>query len=141
MSYTDDLKPKPLNAKELNALVTRMPFNQLLGLRVSRVYSDGLTMEMEVGDPLKNILGTLHGGATATLIDAAIGVAIIGQLGGRPTTTVEMKLNYLRPVTHGKVRARSRIVKVGKTLVVANAEVHDSHGHLIAIGTATYLIL
>ncbi len=141
MSYTDDLKPTPLNRNELNALMPQMPFNHLLGLRVSRVYADGLTMEMEITDDRKNILGTLHGGATATLIDAAIGVAIIGQAGGRPATTVELKLNYLRPATHGKVRARSRVVKIGKTLAVATAEVHDAHGHLIAMGSATYLLL
>ncbi len=141
MSYTDCLKPKPLNRRELNELMPKMPFNHLLGLRVGRVYADGLTMELEITDALKNLLGTLHGGATASLIDAAIGVAIIGQLGGRPATTVELKLNYLRPATHGKVRARSKIVKIGKTLAVATAEVHDVHGHLIAMGSATYLLL
>jgi uncharacterized protein (TIGR00369 family) len=135
------LNPTPLTAKELNALVSKMPFNHLLGMRVSRVYPDGITMELEVTTQMKNILGTLHGGATASLIDAAIGVAIIGQRGGRPATTVEMKMNYLRPATQGKVRARSRIVKIGKTLAVATAEVHDLHGHLIAMGSATYLLL
>jgi uncharacterized protein (TIGR00369 family) len=141
MSYTDVLKPKPLNLKELNALVSKMPFNHLLGMRVSRVYADGLTMELEVIDTLKNILGTLHGGATASLIDAAIGVAIIRQLGGRPATTVELKLNYLRPAAEGKVRARAKVVKIGKTLAVGTAEVHDLHGHLIAMGSATYVVL
>jgi uncharacterized protein (TIGR00369 family) len=141
MSYTDNLKPKPLSRKELNALMLKMPFNHLLGMNVSRVHSDGITMEMEATSTLTNVLGTLHGGATASLIDAAIGVALIGQLGGRPATTVELKLNYLRPATHGKVRARSKIIKIGKTLAVATAEVHDSHGHLIAMGSATYLML
>lgn len=141
MSYTDDLKPKSLNLKELNAFIPKMPFNHLLGMRVSRVYADGITMELEVTDQLMNMLGTLHGGATAALIDAAIGASIIGQLGGRPATTVELKLNYLRPATHGKVRARAKIVKIGKTLAVGTAEVHDLHGHLIAMGSATYLLL
>lgn len=141
MSYTDELKPKPLNRKELGALMPQMPFNHLLGMKVSRVYADGLTLEMEITDRMKNILGTLHGGATAALIDAAIGVSIIGQLGGRPATTVEMKVNYLRPAKEGKVRARAKIVKLGKTLAVATAEVHDPHGHIIATGSATYLML
>ena len=54
MSYTDDLKP--LNRSELNGLMPQMPFNHLLGLRVSRVHADGLTMEMEVRAELKNLL-------------------------------------------------------------------------------------
>jgi len=141
MSYTVDLKPKPLNRKELNTLMPKMPFNHLLGMHVSRVYADGITLELAITPELTNSLGTLHGGVTATLIDAAIGMAIIGQLGGRPATTVELKLNYLRPATHGKVRARSKIIKIGKTLAVGTAEVRDSHGALIALGSATYLPL
>ena len=141
MSYTDDLKPKPLNLKELNSLVSTMPFNHLLGMRVVRIYSDGISMEMEITPPLRNILGTLHGGATASLIDAVIGVSVIQQLGGRAATTVELKVNYLRPAAQGKVRARSKIIKIGKTLAVARAEVHDLHGHHIAMGSATYLLL
>ncbi len=123
-------------------MIGRMPFNDLLGLRVLRVYRDGLTMEMEVTPRVHNILGTLHGGATATLIDAAVGVAIIGHFGGqRLTTTVDLKVNYLRPVTSGKVRARARFVKMGKTLVVSSCEVKDAHGHLIATALVTYMLL
>jgi uncharacterized protein (TIGR00369 family) len=136
------LKSKPLTLEQLNGMLVRMPFNDLLGMRVARVYRDGLTMEMEASPRLQNILGSLHGGATAALIDAAVGVAIIGHLGGeRITTTVEMKLNYLRPVTSGKVRARARFVKMGKTLVVSSCEVKDMHGHMIATALVTYMLL
>ncbi len=139
MSYTGVLKPKPLTSRQLGQLLLKMPFNHLLGMKVSRVYADGLTMEMEIADGIRNGLGTLHGGATATLIDAAIGVAIIGQLGGQMATTVELKVNYLRPAVSGKVRARARVVKLGKTLAFGTAEVHDTHGKLVASGSATYL--
>lgn len=118
-----------------------MPFNHHLGLRVSRVWTDGLTLECQIRETLKNGLGTLHGGVTATLVDVSIGLAVIGQLGGQPATTVELKVNYLRPATNGKVVARARIVKLGKTLVTGTAEVKDPHGHLIAIGSATYMQL
>ncbi|MBE7544049.1 MAG: PaaI family thioesterase [Bryobacteraceae bacterium] len=136
------MKTRPLSRPQLTAMLGRMPFNDLLGLRVVRVYQDGLTMEMDVTPRVHNILGTLHGGATATLIDAAVGVAIIGHFGGqRQTTTVDMKLNYLRPVAAGKVRARSRFIKLGKTLVVSSCEVKDAHGHLIATALVTYMLL
>lgn len=123
-------------------MLGRMPFNALLRLRVARVYQDGLTMELDVTPEVKNMLGTLHGGATATLIDAATGVAIIGHFGGqRETTTVEMKVNFLRPATGGKVRARARFIRVGKTLVVCGCDVKDQHGHLIATSLVTYMLL
>ena len=119
-----------------------MPFNVALGLHVARVYRDGLTMELAVTEDLKNALGTLHGGVTATLMDAAVGVAVIGHFGGRRmATTVDMKVNYLRPVKEGTVRARSRFVKIGKTLAVCSCDVKDTHGHLIATGLVTYMLL
>jgi acyl-CoA thioesterase len=98
-------------------------------------------MELPVKPTLHNILGGLHGGVTATLIDAAIGIAVFGHYGGRRATTVELKVNYHRPVTHGVVRARARIVKPGKTLVFGTAEVTDSEGRLVASGSATYMML
>lgn len=121
--------------------MARISFNQHLGFRLTRVYKDGVALECVIEPHKLNLLGTLHGGVTATLIDAAAGVAIISHLGGRPATTVELKVNYLRPATHGKVRARSRIVKLGKTLSFATVDVKDSHGRLIATGSATYMAL
>jgi uncharacterized protein (TIGR00369 family) len=135
------LKLTPLTQKQMNKMIRSMPFNRLLGFRVARVYRDGLTMEMEVKQELYNIVGTLHGGATATLIDAAAGVALIGHLGGRKVTTVELKVNYLRPAAEGKIRARARFVKVGKTLAVISCEVKDPHGHLMATALVTYMLL
>lgn len=117
-------------------------FNATLGLKVVRVWKDGITMEVEVRPELTNIFGTLHGGVTATLVDAAAGVALFGQLGGqRQITTVEMKLNYLNPAGNGKVRARSRIVKLGKTLAVLNVDVHDAHNRAVATALVTYMLL
>ncbi len=135
------MKPQPLNVKELNELILKMPFNHHLGLRVTRVYKDGLTLECEVRPEMTNGLGTLHGGVTASLVDAAVGIAVIGARGGAPATTVEMKLNYLRPATHGKVRARARLLKVGRTLAVGSVDVHDAHGHAIATALLTYMLL
>lgn len=141
MSYTGNLQTQALSKTELDALILRMPFNHHLGLKVTRLYKDGLAMECEIEPHKQNMLGTLHGGVTATLIDAAIGVAVIGGMGGRPATTVELKVNYLRPATQGKVHARARLVKIGKTLVFGTAEVRDGHGHLVAAGSATYMLL
>ncbi len=121
--------------------MARISFNQHLGLRVTRVYRDGIAMECRIEPHKLNLLGTLHGGVTATLVDAAAGVAIISFLGGRPATTVELKVNYLRPATQGKVHARSRILKLGRTLAFASVDVKDSHGRLIAAGSATYMVL
>lgn len=135
------MRTQGLDKARLNALMERISFNAHLGLRVTRVYMDGIGLECTIEPHKLNVLGTLHGGVTATLVDAAAGVAILGRLGGRPATTVELKVNYLRPVSEGKVHARARIVKMGKTLAFATVDVKDNHGRLIAAGSATYMLL
>jgi acyl-CoA thioesterase len=122
--------------------MTETSFNATLGFKVVRVWKDGITMEAAVRPELTNIFGTLHGGVTATLVDAAAGVALFGQLGGqRAVTTVELKVNYLNPAGDGKVRARSKIIKLGKTLAVISVDVHDEHGKAVATGLVTYMLL
>lgn len=122
--------------------MTETSFNATLGFKVVRVWKDGITMEAAVRPELTNIFGTLHGGVTATLVDAAAGVALFGQLGGqRAVTTVELKVNYLNPAGGGKVRARSKIIKLGKTLAVISVDVHDEHGKAVATGLVTYMLL
>lgn len=122
--------------------MTETSFNATLGFKVVRVWKDGITMEAAVRPELTNIFGTLHGGVTATLVDAAAGVALFGLLGGqRAVTTVELKVNYLNPAGDGKVRARSKIIKLGKTLAVFSVHVHDEHGKAVATGLVTYMLL
>lgn len=118
-----------------------MPLNHHLGFHVARIYKEGLTIECTPRPEMLNGLGSLHGGVTAALIDATIGMAVIALAGGQPVSTVEMKVNYLRPGLEGKFRCRSRILKTGKTLAFGEAVVRDSHGRLVATGHATYIYL
>jgi acyl-CoA thioesterase len=108
---------------------------------VTRIYKDGLGLEIAFRPELANGYGTLHGGVSATMIDSAMGLAVIVHSGGRPTNTVEMKVNFLRPGVGEKFHCRSRLTKTGKTLVFGEAEVRDRHGKLVATGTATYIFL
>ncbi len=131
---------KQANEKATRAFTT--PFNHLLGIKVERFHKDGLTIACEVREDLRNRHGSLHGGVTATLVDAAVGIAAHHHLEGkRLVTTVELKLNYFLPVTGGKVRARARLLRVGTSLVVGSVEVTDSQRRVVAFGTATYKVL
>ena len=116
-----------------------MPFNHHLGLRVVRMFKDGLALECELRPEMKNWHGTLHGGVTATLIDAAIGVAAIAHSGGRQLSTVDLKVNYLRPAVEAPFHCRATLVKAGKTLVFGEAKVRDGRGRVVATGQATYI--
>jgi uncharacterized protein (TIGR00369 family) len=119
-----------------------MPFNKLVGLRVARVHSDGVTLECAMRDELKNIAGVLHGGVAATLADAAVGIALAHHFDGRrPCTTTDLKINYLRPIAHGKIVARSHLVRMGKTLCVGRVDLFDAQRQLAAVAIVTYMLL
>lgn len=118
------------------------PFNSLLGIRVHRLHKDGVTITCRLRDELRNSAGVLHGGVTATLVDAAVGIAIVHQFGGkRWATTVELKLNYFLPVGEGVISARSKLLRVGTSLAVGSVEVRDAQKRLAAFGTATYKLM
>jgi uncharacterized protein (TIGR00369 family) len=115
-------------------------FNHYLGLRVVRRHTDGVTVECRLRKELLNFSGVLHGGVTATLADVAAGQAL-GHLLKRHSTTVELKINYLRPITGRKVKARSHFVRIGKTLCIARVDVFDDKKNLAAVALVTYMIL
>jgi uncharacterized protein (TIGR00369 family) len=133
------VRRKPFNLAQTRVLVAQIPFNQHLGLHVARIFKDGVALECELRPEMKNRHGTLHGGVTATLVDAAIGVAAIALSGGRPLSTVDLKVNYLRPAVEGRFQCRAHLVKAGKTLVFGEAKVRDGRGRIVATGQATYI--
>lgn len=119
-----------------------MPFNQLIGIRVMRLHRDGVTIQCEMREHLKNVAGVMHGGVAATLADAAVGIALASHFGGRrPCTTTDLKINYLRPVSEGKMTARSHLLRVGKNLCVGRVELFNGHRKLAAVAIVTYMLL
>ena len=133
---------RKLNLREMRVLVRKSPFNRLLGMRVSRLHPDGITIECKADARLANLSGLLHGGVGAALADVAVGMAIQRHLGGRRvTTTVEMKINYFRPVKKGRVFARSRLLRVGSTLCVGRVDIEDEQRRAVATALLTYMLL
>ena len=131
-----------MKLNDLRQLVDGMPFNALVGIHVARLHSDGLTIECSVRNDLRNLAGVLHGGVLATLVDAAVGIALTRHFGGRrPFTTAELKINYMRPVEEGKVRARARLLKVGTKLCVGAVEVTNGKNQLVAAALLSYMLL
>jgi uncharacterized protein (TIGR00369 family) len=86
--------------------------------------------------------GLVHGGVLASVVDAACFWAVYAQVpDGTGMTTVELKLNYLAPVSGGKLRAEGRCIKAGKTICLGEARVEDAKGKLLAHGTSTLMVL
>jgi uncharacterized protein (TIGR00369 family) len=131
-----------VNIQDLRNVAENMPFNKLIGLRVVRTHADGVTLECEMRDELRNVAGVMHGGVAATLADAAVGIALASHFGGRrPCTTTDLKVNYLRPIAHGKIVARSHLVRIGKNLCVGRVDMSDAQRKLAAVAIVTYMLL
>lgn len=128
--------------KQMREWTGNIPFNSLIGIRPVRGHKDGLTVECTVRKELLNTAGVLHGGVTATMADAAAGMAITRLTGGKKRiTTVEMKLNYFRPVPGGKLRARAYVIRLGSQIAVARVDLHDNEKNLAGAALVTYMIL
>jgi len=118
-----------------------MAFHDLIGLRVVETTDDGVIVEIDLAAQHMNTDAVAHGGVTATLVDAAVGIALQHHRPDERTTTVEMKVNYLRPADQGLLRAQSHIVKSGRTLIVGTVDVTDVHGRHVAVGLLTYMVV
>jgi len=119
-----------------------MPFNKLVCVRILRRHADGVTIECRMRDELRNTAGVLHGGVTATMADAAVGIALTSHFGGRRAcTTTDLKINYLSAVVDGKIIARSHLIRIGRKLCVGRVDLTDGDGKLVAVAIVTYLLL
>lgn len=110
---------------------------RLLGLEIT--YPEGACeVAFEVADFMFNPQGTLHGGILATALDICMGHLI--NSAGVPGTTLEMKIQYLGPVRHGRVVCRGESLRRGGTWFL-RAEARDGEGALIAFATSTWKLL
>jgi uncharacterized protein (TIGR00369 family) len=87
-------------------------------------------------------MGTVHGGILCDIADAAMGIAFATTLApGESFTTVELKINFLRPVRQAQLRATGRVFQRGRTIGYVECEISDEHGKLVAKSNSTCLVL
>ena len=119
------------------------PIAALLGFALTEAEEGRVVMRMRAGEHLFNPLGTVHGGALATLLDSVMGCAVHSTLPrGRGYTTLEIKVNYLRAATDaaGELIAEGRVVHAGRRAAVAEGKMVDARGRLIATASTTCLV-
>jgi uncharacterized protein (TIGR00369 family) len=99
-------------------------------------------IEFEAGPQHANPMGTLHGGVFCDIADAAMGMAYATTLGDDESfTTLELKINFLRPAFAGRLVAEGRVVQAGRSVGLVEADVTDAKGRLVARATSTCLTL
>ncbi len=119
-----------------------MPFEDFLGARVKVVELGRSVIEIEMRDHHTNPFGTLHGGVICAIADTAMGVAFSTMLEeGESPTTLELKINYLKPIWKGKVLAVGRVVKKGRTTGLVECDIIDENEQLLARASSTYMAI
>ena len=118
------------------------PIATLIGFTIRSIEPGHAVMEMEAGLQHANPMGTLHGGVLCDLADAAMGMAYASSLDeGETFTTLELKINFLKPVWTGRLVATGRVVKGGHTVGLVECDVHDDKDRLVARASSTCMTL
>ena len=118
------------------------PVAGLIGFTMVSAEPGRVVMEMEVRPQHANPMGTVHGGILCDLADAAMGMAYASSLDeGETFTTLELKINFLKPVWSGRLTAAGRLVKGGRTVGLVECDIHDEKDRLVARASSTCMTL
>src|SRR5438128_12414377 len=118
------------------------PVAALIGFTLASVEPGCAVVEFEATPRHANPMGTLHGGVLCDLADAAMGMAYASSLDeGETFTTLELKINFLKPVWTGRLVATGRVVKGGHTVGLVECDVHDDKDRLVARASSTCMTL
>ena len=128
--------------RRIHEALDAVPFAKLLGLELDTIEPGLAVMSLRIRQELKQNSGVVHGGAIASLIDTAMAFAIIPLLAeGERTTTVDLTINYLRPLTSGRATATARVLRAGRRVIALSADVSDELSNPAATALSTYLRL
>ena len=118
------------------------PVARLIGFTLSAVEPGRAVIEFAAEPRHANPMGTLHGGILCDVADAAMGMAYAATLDeGESFTTLELKINFLKPVWNAKLRAEARVVKRGKTVGLVECDIVDEKDRLVARASSTCMTL
>ena len=136
---------RKINPDYLNAVketVNPCPYFTLLSMELKDLGWGESRLEIMVQEKHLQPFGIVHGGVFSSLLDAAAFWAVYTQVpDDLGMTTVELKLNYLAPLTTGRMIATGRSIRVGKTLCLGEASIANEEGLLLAHGTSTMMLL
>lgn len=128
-----------ITVEHVQALITRGPYHQWLGLKVLAVSDDGVDLQAKwreewVVNPERRYT---HGGVLAALVDLAADWALVRRT-GRGVPTIDLRVDYHAAAMPGDLLVKGRVVKAGGQFSTAEAHVYDAQGKLLASGRGTY---
>lgn len=134
----------------------RIPFNQVLGLRIDSLRPAGATGHLLMRPDLIGSFAhqRLHGGVISAALDAMAGVAVMAAIGARHLDeapaermrrfakigTIDLRIDYLRPATGERFVLESEVLRLGSRVATSRMAFHDDAGKLLATGNAAYIV-
>lgn len=120
----------------------RAGWRETIGARIAEVEDGRAVVELDVHAGHRHEGGVVQGGIITQIADAAMGMSLMTrQDDGMANTTIELKINFLRPVVDGRLRAIGRVVDMRKALLFSEADVVDEQGRLVAHASSTCLAI
>lgn len=129
----------PLPGFPLDKTFDHSPYMRFLGLRLVRAEKGTVEIRLPFREEFIRGDGSdwLHGGVVSALVDIVGDYAVITEVGtGVPT--IDLRVDYLRPARRGDLVGVGRTVRVGRTVSVADVEIRDASGTLVAVGRGVY---
>ncbi len=119
------------------------PLADYLGFDLEVVSDGEVTAVLDIKENHHNPNGVVAGGVIFTLIDTAMGKAVVSILKeNQYCASVEISTRFLRPITHGEITAQISVLKAGKRVVTLEARVHSgSESELVAVSTGTFAVI
>jgi len=134
----------------------RIPFNELLGLRIDTLLPSGATGHLAMRPELIGHYAhqRLHGGVISATLDAMAGIAVMAAIGARHMDespaermrrfaklgTIDLRIDYLRPANGERFALRGEVLRLGSRVATTRMEFADSAGKLLATGSAAYIV-
>src|SRR6202050_103229 len=119
-----------------------VPIARLIGFEPKYIADGRATVVLAAGPQHANPMGTLHGGVLCDIADAAMGMAFASTLAPEESfTTVELKINFFRPVWQAQLKAEGTVVRRGQTIGYVEGTITDEKNRLVAKAGSTCMVL
>ena len=121
--------------------MSKSEFSEDMGIEFLGIIDGAATLQLDLEQKHMSRANRVHGGVLFTLLDSALGRSIINALPeGRGCATVEIKVNYFRPIQSGRVTARGFMKELTRSLGYAEGEVLNQEGKVLARASGTFFL-
>jgi uncharacterized protein (TIGR00369 family) len=132
----------PVHPLVEKALASKVPIAELIGFRIEEIGEGRAVATLDAGPRHANPMGTLHGGVLCDVADAAMGVAFATTLTPHESfTTINLSIEFFRPVWEARLRAEARVAHRGKTVGYIECDIFDHQRNAIAKARSTCFVL